>query len=222
MIEISCDREYQLSLERIETLMNYGAVGMDPATVDELNDLVDAVEKWENKHYQIAAPSAIAAALFRAEQTEGLQMIVAISQNGAIGKDGRLPWRLPEDLKWFKRATVGKSIIMGRRTWDSLPYKPLPYRVNIVLTHKELQDCICVQSIEQAIARAPTQPIIIGGAEVYEQAKHLVTTMFVSRVHVNVEAPFTGLELDTDGWTQTVLLQSPEFDIIRYDRKKEM
>lgn len=56
----------------------------------------------------------------------------------------------------------------------------------------------------------------------YEQAKHLVTTMCVSRVHVNVEAPFTGLELDIEGWKQTMLLQSPEFDIIRYDRKKEM
>ena len=219
MIEIICDREYQLSLERIETLMNYGAVGMDPATVDELNDLVDAVEKWENKHYQIAAPCAIAAALFRAEQTEGLQMIVAISQNGAIGKDGRLPWRLPEDLKWFKRATVGKSIIMGRRTWDLLPYKPLPYRVNIVLTHKELQDCICVQSIEDAIARSPTQPIIIGGAEVYEQAKHLVTTMFVTEVHHEVPEPFTFLELDTEGWERTVLLEGEEFDIVRYARK---
>lgn len=218
MIEISCDREYQLSLERIETLMNYGAVGMDPVTADELNDLVDAVEKWENKHYQIAAPSAIDASLFRAEQTEGLQMIVAISQNGAIGKDGRLPWRLPEDLKWFKRATVGKSIIMGRRTWDSLPYKPLPYRVNIVLTHKDLQDCICVQSIEDAIARAPTQPIIIGGAEVYEQAKHLVTTMFVTEVHREVPEPFTFLELDTEGWERTVLLEGEEFDIVRYTK----
>lgn len=219
MIEINCEREYQLSLERIEALMHHGATGMDPVTADELNDLVDAVEKWENRHYPIAAPSAIDAALFRAEQTEGLQMIVAISQNGAIGRDGRLPWKLSEDLKWFRRATVGKSIIMGRRTWDSLPYKPLPYRVNIVLTHKDLQDCICVQSIEDAIARSPTQPIIIGGAEVYEQAKHLVTTMFVTEVHHEVPEPFTFLELDTEGWERTVLLESEEFDIVRYARK---
>lgn len=218
MIEINCEREYQLSLERIEALMHHGAVGMDPVTADELNDLVDAVEKWENRHYQIAAPSTIDAALFRAEQTEGLQMIVAISQNGAIGRDGRLPWKLPEELKWFRRATVGKSIIMGRRTWDSLPYKPLPYRVNIVLTHKDLQDCICVQSIEDAIARSPTQPIIIGGAEVYAQAKHLVTTMFVTEVHQEVPEPFTFLELDTDGWERTVLLESDEFDIVRYTK----
>lgn len=212
MIEISCEREYQIALERIEFLMEAEAIGT------ELHDLVDAVERWENRHYQIAAPSAIDAALFRAEQTEGLQMIVAVSQNGAIGKDGWLPWKLPEDLKWFKRATIGKSIIMGRRTWDSLPYKPLPYRINIVLTHKELPDCICVQSIEQAIARAPSQPIIIGGAEVYEQAKHLVTTMFVSEVHCEVPEPFTGITLDTDGWERTVLMEGDDFDIVRYTR----
>lgn len=212
MIEISCEREYQIALERIEFLMEAEAIGT------ELHDLVDAVERWENRHYQIAAPSAIDAALFRAEQTEGLQMIVAVSQNGAIGKDGWLPWKLPEDLKWFKRATLGKSIIMGRRTWDSLPYKPLPYRINIVLTHKDLPDCICVQSIEQAIARAPSQPIIIGGAEVYEQAKHLVTTMFVSEVHCEVPEPFTGIALDTEGWDRTVLMESDDFDIVRYTR----
>lgn len=191
MIEISCDREYQLSLERIEALMHHGAIVMDPVTADELNDLVDAVEKWESKHYQIAAPSAIDAALFRAEQTEGLQMIVAISQNGAIGKDGRLPWRLPEDLKWFKRATVGKSIIMGRRTWDSLPYKPLPYRVNIVLTHKELQDCICVQSIEQAIARTDAadhywrcRSVRAGQAPCHHNVRHRSSPRSSRAVHI--------------------------------------
>lgn len=216
MIEVDYDQTYRAALSRIETLMGYGAVDMPH--VNELNDLVDAVERWESEHYPIGRASSIDQSLFRSDDVHGLQMIVAISENGAIGRNGRLPWHMPEELKWFKRATVGKTVIMGRRTWESLPVQPLPYRVNIVLTHKDLEDCIVARSIEQAIDLAPTQPIVIGGAEVYEQAKHLVTTMFVTEVHCEVPTPFTGIELDTDGWERTALLETDEFDVVRYTR----
>ena len=226
MIEVTDDQTYQAALQRIETLMTYGGTGGMPY-IDELNDLVDAVERWETEHYPVRIARGVRPELFRDEEITGLQMIVAISDNGAIGKDGKLPWHLPEELKWFKRATIGKAVIMGKRTWESLPeeMRPLPFRFNYVLTHEDVSHgCgyVPVHSVQEAMERTPAQPIVIGGAHVYEQAKHLVTTMFVSRVHVNVEAPFTGLELDTDGWTQTVLMQSPDFDIIRYDRKKEI
>lgn len=220
--EITDDSSYQAALSRIESLMTYGGTGGMPY-VDELNGLVDLVERWETEHFPIGTASGIRPELFRDEEVMGLQMIVAISANGAIGKDGKLPWNLPEELKWFKRATVGKAVIMGKRTWESLPesMRPLPFRFNYVLTNEDVNfGCgyIPVHSVQEAMERTPAQPIVIGGANVYEQAKHLVTTMFVTKVHVNVEAPFTGLELDIEGWKQTMLLQSPEFDIIRYDR----
>ena len=63
-----------------------------------------------------------------------LTLIAARARNGAIGKDGTLPWHIPEDLKFFKRETLGGAIIMGRRTWESLPFKPLKDRLNLVVT----------------------------------------------------------------------------------------
>ena len=63
-----------------------------------------------------------------------IAFVVAVAENGVIGRDGQLPWRLPSDLKWFRKRTLGKPVIMGRKTWDSLPRKPLPGRMNIVLS----------------------------------------------------------------------------------------
>ena len=79
-------------------------------------------------------------------------ILVAVSPEGIIGKDNSIPWHYSADLKRFKRLTLGKTVIMGRRTWESLPVKPLPDRRNIVITQSSLEDVECFQSIDNALS----------------------------------------------------------------------
>ena len=124
-------------------------------------------------------------------------IIVAIAENGIIGKDNNLPWRLSSDLKYFKKTTLGKPIIMGRKTYESIG-KPLPGRTNIVVTRNqryELERCIVSHSLEQAITHASKEEaetvMIIGGAQLYQEAltiePALVTHLYVTEVHHSVE-----------------------------------
>ncbi|MBK8172976.1 MAG: dihydrofolate reductase [Sandaracinaceae bacterium] len=116
-----------------------------------------------------------------------LALVVAVAKNGVIGRDGGLPWRFPEDLKFFKRITVGHAVIMGRNTYESIG-KPLPDRRNIVITRTagySAPGCEAVSSLEDALrlARAnDSEPRIIGGASLYEAAMPLVTTMYYTEI----------------------------------------
>jgi dihydrofolate reductase len=127
-----------------------------------------------------------------------LALVVAMSDNGVIGKDGGLPWHLRSDLKRFKEITQFKPIIMGSTTWDSLPKKPLPGRLNIVLTRDvrmEAEGAIICHSLFEAldIARehaaddGADEICVIGGANVYEQTLAKADRIYVSHVHANVE-----------------------------------
>jgi len=95
--------------------------------------------------------------------------IVAMTEDGVIGKDGTLPWHYSADLKRFKRLTMGATIIMGRKTWESLPKKPLPGRRNIVITRSDIPDVECFRSIEGALADCTGDVWFIGGAQLFEQ-----------------------------------------------------
>ena len=124
-----------------------------------------------------------------------IQLIMAISENDVIGIDGKLPWHIPLDLKWFKMNTYAGTVIMGRKTWDSLPQKKLPGRLMIVLSRSALdaEDCICCQSwsVALAIAQKIAQNVyIIGGSEIYNQALLLkiVDTLIITRVHQVITA----------------------------------
>jgi len=124
-----------------------------------------------------------------------IQLIMAISENDVIGIDGKLPWHIPLDLKWFKMNTYAGAVIMGRKTWDSLPKKKLPGRLMIVLSRSALdaEDCICCQSwsVALAIAQKIAQNVyIIGGSEIYNQALLLkiVDTLIITRVHQVITA----------------------------------
>ena len=97
-------------------------------------------------------------------------ILVAISNEGVIGKDNAIPWHYSEDLKRFKRLTVGKTIIMGRKTWESLPIKPLPDRRNIVITRSLIEEVECFQSIDEALETCQGDVWFIGGAGIYEEA----------------------------------------------------
>ena len=95
---------------------------------------------------------------------------VAVSPEGIIGKDNSIPWHYSADLKRFKRLTLGKTVIMGRRTWESLPVKPLPDRRNIAITQSSLDDVECFSSIDDALATCEGDVWFIGGAGIYQEA----------------------------------------------------
>src|SRR5471030_811486 len=119
-------------------------------------------------------------------------IVVAISENHAIGKDNKLLWYLPNDLKHFKEITTGHTVIMGRKTYDSIG-KPLPNRRNIVITRQadlRIQGCELVHSLQQAIdvCKNDDTIFIIGGAEIYRQAILLCDTIYLTRVYHQFEA----------------------------------
>ena len=97
-------------------------------------------------------------------------ILVAVSPEGIIGKDNSIPWHYSADLKRFKRLTLDKTVILGRRTWESLPVKPLPDRRNIVSTQSSLDDVECFSSIDDALATCEGDVWFIGGAGIYQEA----------------------------------------------------
>lgn len=122
-----------------------------------------------------------------------ISLIVALAENGVIGRDGDLPWRLPDDLKRFKALTTGHHILMGRRTWESLP-NALPDRVNIVLSRNESftpAGAVVFKSIHEAIdharAAGETELFIIGGEAIYKLALPVAHRLYLTRVHASVE-----------------------------------
>ena len=97
-------------------------------------------------------------------------ILVAVSPEGIIGKNNSIPWHYSADLKRFKRLTTGNTIIMGRKTWESLPIKPLPNRRNIVITRSSIEEIDCFQSIDNALQTCEGDVWFIGGAGIYEEA----------------------------------------------------
>lgn len=118
-------------------------------------------------------------------------VIAAVSRNGVIGKNGALPWHLPADLKYLKARTIGKRIVMGRRTWQSFP-KPLPDREHVVVTSQPLAvpaDVVCVRTLADALALAnPTDPVfVIGGNALYAEALSLIDDLYLTEIDADVE-----------------------------------
>jgi dihydrofolate reductase len=135
-----------------------------------------------------------------------VSIVVATDERGAIGRDGQLPWRLPDDLKRFKALTLGKPVVMGRKTWDSIG-KPLPGRLNIVVTRQEglaLPGATVVHSLGDALAQAgdAAEVCVIGGAEIYALALPLADTVHLTRVHAIVAADTYFPALDPAEWEQ--------------------
>jgi dihydrofolate reductase len=117
-------------------------------------------------------------------------LVVAIAANGVIGNKGAIPWRIPDDMKHFKAVTLGKPCIMGRKTWDSLPVKPLPDRINIVITRDagfSADGVYVVASLHEAMAWAvlgdPKEIAVIGGAQIYAEALPRATRIYLTDVH---------------------------------------
>ena len=123
-----------------------------------------------------------------------LNLIFARARNGVIGKDNTLPWHLPEDLAHFKQTTLGQPVVMGRKTWESLPpkFRPLPGRTNIVVTRQrdwQSEGAVVAHSIEDALSHCPAEAHVwvIGGAEVYTQAMPLAQRAVVTEIDADFE-----------------------------------
>ena len=116
-----------------------------------------------------------------------IKAIVAVDENGAIGRQGDLLCHLPADMRHFKEMTMGHSIVMGRKTFESFPRRPLPGRQNLVITRSagwQYPGVIVAHSLEQAIAMAETDTVfIIGGAQIYEQALPVVDVLHLTLIH---------------------------------------
>jgi len=123
-----------------------------------------------------------------------LHLIYARARNGVIGRDNQMPWHLPEDLAHFKRVTLGQPVIMGRKTWDSLPpkFRPLPGRLNLVITRQtdwQAEGALRAGSIDEAMRLCGDVPNvwIMGGAEIYRQAEPLASTAVVTEIDADFE-----------------------------------
>ena len=161
--------------------------------------------------------------------TTPIALIVAVARNGVIGADNKLPWHLPGDLKHFKAVTLGKPVVMGRKTFESIG-RPLPGRLNIVVTrdHDYLatnpvaNGVTLVHSLEAALQLADVaaqsagvaEIAVIGGADIYRQALPLATTVYLTRVELEVsgDACFPGL--DPARWRRTESVQGEDAGVV--------
>ncbi|WP_129774996.1 type 3 dihydrofolate reductase [Peristeroidobacter soli] len=145
--------------------------------------------------------------IFSSRVTElKFSIIVAVAENGVIGSGNQLPWRLPDDLKRFKALSLGKPIVMGRKTFDSIG-RPLPGRLNIVISRQpglEIPGCTVVTSIDEAIAAARPAPeiVIVGGADIYRQVLPQVQVIHLTRVHASVDGDVVFPTLQEQQWRE--------------------
>ena len=130
-------------------------------------------------------------------------MIVAAAENGVIGNDGDMPWRLSADLKFFKRVTTGHTIIMGRKTWESIN-RLLPGRTTVIITrqkHYLVPGAIVVDSLDAAIAASEDPcPFVVGGAEIYRLAFPQISRIYLTRVHATPLGDTFLPEIDFSEW----------------------
>ena len=136
-----------------------------------------------------------------------VSLVVAVSRNGVIGKDGGLPWRLPDDLARFKALTMGRAIVMGRVTYESIG-RALPGRQNIVISRKPFSapGCIGAESLTDALARVERRDecFVIGGAQIYAAALPIATRIHLTEVDADVEGDVRFPTFDRSGWRETM------------------
>lgn len=150
-----------------------------------------------------------------------ISIIAAVAKNNALGLNNQLIWHLPNDLKRFKKITLGHHIIMGRKTFESLE-KPLPNRTTIIVTrdkHYVADNCVVVNSLEQALkaAEQDDNPFILGGAEIYKQALPIADELDITWVHKNFEADAFFPEIDFKFWKEISREDYKKDGINKYD-----
>jgi dihydrofolate reductase len=153
-----------------------------------------------------------------------ITIIVAMTRTGIIGKDGGLPWRLPEDMRHFRRTTMGSAVVMGRKTFESIG-KALTGRETIVVsrTLPERDDVIVCRTIEDALATGEGrggEVFVAGGSEVYRQALRVVDRLLVSHVREEFQGDATFPELDSEVWHAVSREQYADFEVVDYRRRE--
>jgi len=148
-------------------------------------------------------------------------LVAAVAKNGVIGSSGKLPWRLPKDMAHFRQLTLGKCVIVGRKTHESIG-QALPSRTNIVVTRSSdyhAEGCIVVHSFDEALAHARKneyrEVMVIGGAELYALAMKFATTIHLTRIHAVVGGDVYFPEID-DTWTEESCDEQPADDSHEY------
>jgi len=147
--------------------------------------------------------------------TKRISIIVAVSSNWAIGKDNDLLWHIPNDLKWFKKHTSGNPVIMGKKTWESLPFRPLPKRKNVIISDNVadcFEGCTTVGSIAEAIETMDhdKENFIMGGGSVYKQFLPLANRLYLTRVHQEFEGDIFFPEVDFSQWKEEFREEHPQ------------
>ena len=156
-----------------------------------------------------------------------VSLIVAVAENGVIGKDNDLVWYLPKDIRFFKETTIGHHVIMGRKNFESIPhkYRPLPNRTNIIITRQseyKAEGCIVVNSVETALEIAKNngdiEPFIIGGGQIYRIAieKNLVDKIYLTKIHHSFKGDTFFPELSSD-WRETNKIENKADDKHKYN-----
>lgn len=152
-----------------------------------------------------------------------ITLVAAVGSNGVIGRDGGMPWHLPEDLAHFKRVTMGGVLVMGRKTYDSIG-RPLPGRTTIVVTRNPdwyADGVQTAQSLEEALASAGTgrEVFVVGGGEIYRQALPLADCVLLTDVHLAPDGDTTFPLLDPGEWAEAVRENRDGFDFVTYERR---
>lgn len=158
---------------------------------------------------------------FYNKKTQLITIIVAASENNVIGNNNKLIWHLSDDLKRFKNLTKGHYVIMGRKTFESMP-RALPNRTNVIITRKEnyiAENAIVTNSLESAlkIASDDAQPFIIGGGEIYNIALNISDRIELTRVHNNFEGDTTFPEIDKEEWIESNRVEKKKDETHSYD-----
>ena len=157
-----------------------------------------------------------------------IYLVAAVASNGIIGANGKLPWHLPEDLKHFKKLTLGHPVIMGRKTWESLG-KALPGRENIVVTSQpgyQAQGAAVASSLEGALALCAGEPVafVIGGYRLFEDSLALASGLVLTEIQRDFEGDTTFPPFDRSRWRETqreahTAADGMRFDFVLYERK---
>jgi len=135
-----------------------------------------------------------------------ISIIVAMSENNVIGKDNELPWHMPNDLKHFKEITMGKPILMGRKTFESIG-RPLPGRMNIILSSDPAYlapGCIVISSVEELeqVVSSDDETMVIGGAKVFAQFLEVASKLYLTRIHTQVDGDVFFPDFRLEDWQQ--------------------
>lgn len=164
-----------------------------------------------------------------------ISAIAALAKNRVIGKNNDLPWKLPDDMKFFMQTTTGHVVIMGRKNYDSLPpkFKPLPNRTNIVMTKQKdfvAPGCVVINGIEEGLEYASRsgeqECFIIGGAEIYRAALPFTTRLYLTEIDAEIQGDTFFPEFNSSEWAEVSRQHHPAddrhafaFDFVIYNRK---